>query len=89
VTAIRKKSPQTLRKWYATKADWIIPLTPQVQRWFVGAPLFALCGEVIGLLCTGVPSVLRLGVEALRATGVAALVGGSPPGSELKVDMLT
>lgn len=38
---------------------------------------------------TGVPSVLRLGVEGLRATGVAALVGGSPPGSELKVDMLT
>lgn len=39
--------------------------------------------------CVGVPEVLRLAVEGLRATGVAALVGGSPPGSELKVDMLT
>lgn len=38
---------------------------------------------------TGVPAVLRTAVEALRATGVAALVGGSPPGSQLSVDMLT
>jgi threonine dehydrogenase-like Zn-dependent dehydrogenase len=38
---------------------------------------------------TGVPAVLRMAVESLRATGVAALLGGSPPGSELKVDMLT
>ncbi len=37
----------------------------------------------------GVPAVLRMAVEGLRATGIAALVGGSPPGSELKVDMLT
>jgi hypothetical protein len=45
--------------------------------------------DAVGMLQTGVPAVLRMAVEGLRATGVAALVGGSPPGSELKVDMLT
>ena len=38
---------------------------------------------------TGRPDVLRTAIEALRPTGVCGLIGGSPPGSELKVDMLT
>ena len=38
---------------------------------------------------TGRPEVLKTAIQALRPTGIAALVGGSPPGSELSVDMLS
>jgi len=46
-------------------------------------------GVEFSLDTTGNPSVLRTAVESLLPLGVCGLVGGSPPGSELKVDMLT
>eukprot|EP00455_Lapot_gusevi_P033678 TRINITY_DN3689_c0_g2_i1.p1 TRINITY_DN3689_c0_g2~~TRINITY_DN3689_c0_g2_i1.p1 ORF type:complete len:411 (-),score=103.41 TRINITY_DN3689_c0_g2_i1:45-1277(-) len=37
---------------------------------------------------TGHPDVLKVAFESLRPLGVCALVGGSPPGSQVKLDML-
>eukprot|EP00743_Colponemidia_sp_Colp-15_P004552 GILK01004906.1.p1 GENE.GILK01004906.1~~GILK01004906.1.p1 ORF type:complete len:402 (+),score=34.05 GILK01004906.1:83-1207(+) len=38
---------------------------------------------------TGNPKILKIAFESLRTLGVCALVGGSPPGSQVSLDMLS
>ena len=44
-------------------------------------------GAHYSLEVTGVPSVLRQAVDCLRMTGVCGLIGVSPPGAEVSLDM--
>ena len=45
-------------------------------------------GVDFSLECTGVPTVLRQAVDALAVGGIAGLIGGAPPESEVRLDHL-
>jgi aryl-alcohol dehydrogenase len=46
-------------------------------------------GADYALECTGIPKVLRQGVDALAMGGACGLIGASPAGSEVSLDMQT
>ena len=41
------------------------------------------------LVCTGIPKVLRQGVDALAVGGACGLIGAAPAGSAVSLDMQT
>ena len=45
-------------------------------------------GVDYSLECTGVPTVLRQAVDAVAIGGIAGLIGGAPPESEVSLDHL-